>query len=372
MKIAIVSPKLYPCSVGGLEVFNYHLIKELALRGHHIWVITNCNENWEDENIHCIPIPSSPLNTTRQMMIIQITKQLLKLTSREKINLIHIPYTSNSYLVYPVFFIHKLRKIPYIITIHGGGLYRWKSRIFQYLFFIHAADIIAVSKVIKTEYEKRCNRKIRVIPPLVPFKKFDASKKEIREKYGFDQHQNIILYLGSIKKIKGSDVLLNAFLKLGDAYVKEKNLRLLFVGEGVMKSELEERVKKHCFQDYVIFFGNVSHEKVPEMYRVADIFVIPSFFEGTPISLLEALFNGLAIIGSNVRGVNTLIQHNKNGLLFEPGNSEDLSKRIRELVNNPDRANRFTESVNNDYLDDYSYEKMINEHITIYENSLEA
>jgi L-malate glycosyltransferase len=364
MNIAFVSPKMYPCHSGGLEVFNYYLIKELAKQGHTIWIITRCDYEWADKNIHCVKLRGFPQNANIHTINLSITHKLIKLSN--EIDIVHVPYTSNSHVAYPILFFHKLSNIPYIITIHGGGMYEWKRKLPQQLFFDNAAIIIAVSEVIKEEYEKRSGKKIIIIPPLIPFTELKNPKNEIKKKYSFTFEDKILLSLGSIKKIKGSDILLNAFLNLGREYIKENNLKLLFVGDGPMRQELEIKVNKNNLQDYVKFYGNVTREKVPEMYKLADIYIISSLLEGTPISLLEAKYNGLPIIGANVKGINTLITHYKNGLLFEKENSDDLKNKIIELVNDPDKANILGDSAKNDYSHGYKYEDMISDHINIY------
>ena len=97
------------------------------------------------------------------------------------------------------------------------------------------------------------------------------SKNELRNRYGFKNTDIIILSLGSIKKIKGSDILLNSFLKLGKEYIINNNLKLLYIGDGPMKTFLEKIVEKNDFNEYVKFYGNISYEKVSEIYKLAHI-----------------------------------------------------------------------------------------------------
>ncbi|GAG04436.1 unnamed protein product, partial [marine sediment metagenome] len=235
----------------------------------------------------------------------------------EQIDVIHVSYTSNSVLAYPMLLAKKLFGIPYVISIHGGGMHPWHPKTPHKLFFQQAGSIVAVSKTIKEEYELRCNRKIKVIYPLIPFKDSKISKNELINKYGFRDTDIIILSLGSIKRIKGSGILLHAFFKLGRKYIKNNNLKLLYVGTGPMKTSLEKIVEKKKFNEHIKFYGSVPYEKVHELYKVAHIYVIPSLFEGTPKSLLEAMFNGVPIIGSDTNGINNIIIDNWNGLLFK-------------------------------------------------------
>lgn len=334
MNIALISPGIYPCCTGGMEIFNYYLIKELATRGHTIWVLTYCDYDWKDKNINNMKLWRRFLILIDPSTIFHILLKLKKIA--KQIDIVHVPYTSNSKLPYVMLFAKKFFNLSYIIYIHGGGMHPWKRQKLQKKSFENADDIISVSDIIKKEYEKRIKRTIKVIPPLIPFKKSRIQKNKLKKKYDFSYDDIIILSLGSIKKIKGSDVLLNAFLNLGKEYVTKNNLILLYVGDGAMKSSLEKIVEKKSFNENVKFFGNVPYEKVPEMYELADIYVIPSLFEGTPKSLLEAMYNGLPVIGSNTRGINNKIIDGENGLLFKLRDSNDLKEKIKLLVENLD------------------------------------
>lgn len=370
MNILVISPQLYPCITGGVEIFNYYLIKELARREHKVWILTTCEHDWDNRNISLVKLNKRFLLHSTLMIDSHILFKLIKL--RKQIDVVHVPYTSNSHLAYPLLLAKKLFDIPYIITIHGGGMHPWKPKIPHKLFFKHADAIVAVSETIKEEYEKRSGRKIKVIPPLIPFRESKTPKDKLRSKYGFNNADTIILSLGSIKKIKGNDILLNAFLKLEKEYIKRHNLKLLYVGDGPMKPALERIVNDRSFNQYVKFFGNVPYEKVSETYKLADIYTIPSFFEGTPVALLEAMFNALPIIGTNVNGINSLIRHKKNGLLFEKENVEDLKEKIKKLVEDKDLSNRLGNTAKNGYFKSYNFECVVSEHIKLCKNIVEG
>lgn len=370
MNISVISPQIYPCVIGGVEIFNYYLIKELAKKGHKVWIITICEHNWDYKNISLVKLNKRFLMHPTLSINFHILVKLMRL--RKQIDIVHVPYTSNSALAYPILLAKRLFDISYIITIHGGGMHPWKHKAPHKLFFQYADAIVAVSETIKEEYEKRSGREIEVIPPLIPFEKSKISKGGLRTKHGFSDNDVIILCLGSIKKIKGSDILLDAFSGLGGRYIKEKNLRLLYVGDGNMKSALERKANERSLGNCVKFFGNVPHEKISEMYKLADLYIIPSLFEGTPIALLEAMFSGLPIIGANVNGINNLISHEKNGLLFEKGGVEDLKKKIEEFVEDEDVSSRLGSAARNDYLKSYAFEDVISKHIKLCKDIVEG
>jgi len=364
MNILFISHGLYPCIIGGAEIFNYYLIKELS-KLYKVYVLTCCKEKI-DPDVTIIPVERRRFGPGRISIPLQDIINIARL--RNKIDLVHVSYMRSKWiqwLPYPVG--RKIFGVPYIFTIHDG-MYKWKPRFPHEFLFKNAADIIAVSPILKKEYERRSGRDIRFIPPVIPFIECEEDKGELRNEYGFGWADTIILYLGSIKKIKGSDTLLTAFIRLGRRFVEEHKLRLLFVGDGNMREELEKVVKQEDFGMYVRFLGNVPREKVPAMFKIADIYVIPSLFEGTSISMLEAMFNKLPIIGSDTRGINNIIKHGENGLLFETSNSEDLRDKIMYLVENKDVAKKIADMAKKTYDENYNFEVVVKQYIEIYES----
>ena len=369
MNILIISPAIYPCITGGVEIFNYYFIKELAKRGHKVWVLTTCDYDWNNRNISLAKLNKrfllSPTLSTRFHLFFELVKL------KKQVDAIHVAYTSNSPLAYPILLAKKIFGIHYTIYIMGGGMYPWKPKTLHKLFFEHADAIIAASETIRKEYEKRSGRKIKVITPLIPFSESKISKEKLRKRYGFSNDDKVILSLGSIKKIKGSDTLLYAFLELGKAYIEKNNLKLLYSGEGPMRPMLAEKVKERSFDGYVKFLRTIPHEEVPHIYKLADIYVISSLFEGSPLSLVEAMFNGLPIIGTDVNGINNLITHGKNGILFEKENIKDLMGKIKELVENKDLLNRLGNAAKRSYLENYKFEYSISQIIELYTRCVE-
>lgn len=366
--IFLIVPKLYPCDIGGLEIFFYYLVNELK-NEYNIWLFTNCRKfKLNDINGNNIQIMFSnnliSLNPSFESLL-GILINLIKI--RKKLDYILVPYTSNSILIYPILIFYSIFKIPYLISIHGGGLYSWKPYFIHKYFFRKAKHIIAASLEIKKEYESRADRKVIYIPPLIPFNKQIESKKDLKTKYGLDQTTKVIIVVGSIKKIKGSIELLEGFMQLGKDFIDENNLKLIFAGEGSMKKSLEKIVKERKFRKYVKFFGNLPHEKIHEIYGMADIYIIASYFEGTPKSLLEAMFNGLPIIGSDVMGINNLINNYENGLLFESKNSLDLAQKIKLIVSDDKLAKKLGAKAKEDYLRNYSIDKVVSEYKKLLE-----
>lgn len=365
MKILFVSHGIYPCKIGGAEIFNYYLVKTLA-KYHKFTVLTQCGEETGlDATI--IKITRRKFGLSRISIPLQDFLVILKL--RKYIDLIHITYARDHWmrwLPYPV--AKKIFNIPYIITIHGGGLHQWKPVFPHRFLFDNAENIIGISQKIKEEYERRTHREIQYIPPLIPFEECIIDKAELRRTYNLELSDTIFLFVGSIKKIKGCDTLIDAFTGLGDEYVKKNKLKLLLAGDGNLRTSLEENVRQKKFNSHIIFMGNITREHISLIYKLADIYILPSYFEGTPISMLEAMFNGLPIIGSNVRGINNIIKSESNGLLFEVNNSADLKDKIIRIVENSILAKNLALKAKQDYENNYHYNSVLTQYNKIYDN----
>jgi GalNAc-alpha-(1->4)-GalNAc-alpha-(1->3)-diNAcBac-PP-undecaprenol alpha-1,4-N-acetyl-D-galactosaminyltransferase len=144
-------------------------------------------------------------------------------------------------------------------------------------------------------------------------------------------YENNIISIGRLSKEKGHSILIEAFSKLQiDSY------KLHLIGDGPEMNNLKEYVKILNIENKVIFHG---HQKnFTHVLQKASIFVLPSFYEGFPNALLEAMSIPLACISSDcVAGPREIIQHNKNGLLFETRNVKDLFNKLNFLVSNKEQ-----------------------------------
>lgn len=368
-KILIFSPAIYPCSIGGLEVFNYYLAIELA-KTKSLIVATSCKKGLH-RTIETMKLLNRLFIVKRfglSKFSLIISGFFLIARRHNHIGVIHVPYTSSTGFLGILFILtKKILKIPYIIYIHGGGMRPWRNKLLQRLFFKHADRIIAVSEIIKNEYEKRTGNEIQVILPLIPFIKSVSNKIDLKTSFGLNADDKIILVVGSIKPLKGSEIILKSFINLGIEFVKNERLKLLFVGDGQQRKVLESRVFEYQgFDEHIRFWGNLPNDKLPDVYAIANIYVIASWFEGTPKTLLEAMYNGLPIIGSNVNGINNIIFDRKNGLLFEKNNNLQLSEQIKYLIQNEETAAKLGMNAQANNVNKFDYTQMVHTFEDLY------
>ncbi len=158
-----------------------------------------------------------------------------------------------------------------------------------------------------------CNDNLTVLHNFfVPGRNPEATEKE-----------NYVLYFGRLSKIKGVDILLQAARMLG-------HIRFVIAGRGE-----DEEAFKQAASSNVEFRGFITGQDLNTLIRKALFSVYPSqWYENCPMSVLESQAAGTPVIGANIGGIPELIRNNMDGLLFEPGNAEDLRNKISFLYSN--------------------------------------
>jgi glycosyltransferase involved in cell wall biosynthesis len=233
--------------------------------------------------------------------------------------LIHAHYGFHSALIPAL-----VKRKPLITTFHGSDALKepFRNRFYYFLqkFIISRSDrIIAVSKDIENTLIRRLSAdpyRIHVISCGVNTSTFmPMNKIEVRRMLGIAEEIQVVLSAGRITYMKGVDLLYKCARVMS-------NVLFILVGEGPVKSDL-----KNCW-----LVGPRSHEEMPMWMNAADVFVLPSRSEGTPVVLLEALSCGIPVISTNVGGCADVIKNGQNGFLVPMGNANMLQEKISYLL----------------------------------------
>lgn len=199
------------------------------------------------------------------------------------------------------------------------------------------------------------------------YKKYPAKFKEIP--FGVDtdkffpaikKDSNIknILFVGALDKahyFKGVNILLKAISELGI-----KNYELRITGDGDLKSSYEKLAEKLDIKDRVEFLGKASDEELPKIYQEADLFVLPSINknEAFGLVLLEAMACGVPVIASDLPGVRTVFQDEKQGLLCKPGDVNDLKNKIEKILADEEKRKIMGQEARKLVLEKYSWQEV--------------
>jgi glycosyltransferase involved in cell wall biosynthesis len=142
-----------------------------------------------------------------------------------------------------------------------------------------------------------------------------------------------LLYVGRLAAEKGVPVLLKSLI---DLKKEGYQFHLTLLGDGPERASLEFEVQKHGLTEMVFFGGFASQETVRETLLASDVFILPSFAEGVPVSLMEAMACGIPVIGTNVGGVTELIEHGVSGMVVAPSDEQALKSAIFRYIKHPE------------------------------------
>lgn len=181
------------------------------------------------------------------------------------------------------------------------------------------------------------NSKITIINNAIDLEKFKFNKEKrerLRKELGLE-NSFVIGHVGRFMKQKNHEFLIDIF---NEVLKQKKNARLLFIGDGKLKQQIEEKVKKLGIEKDVIFLG--VRNDVADLYNIMDIFVFPSFYEGLGMVVIEAQVNGLSVVTSDAVPKEAKVTKNIRFLNLRQPKTEwcnaILKAERKEIVNNED------------------------------------
>ena len=228
--------------------------------------------------------------------------------------------------------------VPVVVTVHGHDIYKlpFKNKFFEnkIKYILGNADkVITVSESnFKIIQKFGFGDKTKIIPNGFDSDRFKVIRKDdARKELGLLPNKNIVLHVGNLVEVKNQKNLILSFNEL----VKRRNDVLLYiVGGGPLEKELKRLLKKLNLGDKVFLVGPKPHGEIPLWMNAADVFVLPSYSEGNPTVMFEALGCGLPFIGTKVGGIPEIISSEEYGfLLDDPKDYETLAKLIDKALN---------------------------------------
>ncbi|MBX3011956.1 MAG: glycosyltransferase family 4 protein [Caldilineaceae bacterium] len=168
--------------------------------------------------------------------------------------------------------------------------------------------------------------------------------------------EQVVIYIGRLSKEKNLLMLIDAL-----ALMPPASIRLVLVGSGEQEAELAAYAAKAGVQ--VEFKGVVANQALPALLNSADFFVLPSFSEGHPKVLIEAMACGLACVGTDAPGIRNIIQPGVTGLLCQ-FTAQDLADQLRQLIDTPGMASRLGQAARAYVVDTYEQGALLQQEIT--------
>ena len=274
---------------------------------------------------------------------------------------------------------------PAIIhTIHGPPFHRYQSRLTNLVYVIserfaarRCHTIVAVADAMTSQYlarnigEPRQYTTVRSGIETEPFLNATApeNRARIRRELNLDEHDFVIGTVARLAELKGHDDLLDA---LGDDLRGNPHWKLLWVGDGWWKDRLLGRVSSLGLEKQVVTTGLVPPERVPDMIAAMDILVHPSYREGLPRTVVQALLCGVCPIAYEVDGTGEVCQDMVTGRLVPPGDIQRLGDAIRWAAQHRDEREVMAKHGQAMCRNIYSAETMVQELEKVYADALEC
>jgi len=232
----------------------------------------------------------------------------------------------------------------------NSSSYAKKARKLERHIFESADRIIVTTDQMRYDIElglNHCHEKIDVIPNYVETDKF----------FPIDRKKDIdVLFIGRLSHEKNSDALLTA--------VNNNEVKIFIIGKGPLEKELKEKYGNMNGQ--LKWKGYVPNIELPGYMNRSRIFVLSSYYEGHPKTLIEAMSCGMPVLGADSPGICEVIRHGENGWLC--GNdAESISYAIQHLLENPDIAQRLGENARQFVLQNYALEDIVEKELEIIE-----
>jgi glycosyltransferase involved in cell wall biosynthesis len=189
--------------------------------------------------------------------------------------------------------------------------------------------IVAVSDYVAnfTSIQEHISReKFVTVPNGVDVSSYSTRAQTVDVEYmknslGFASTDKVIISVGQLIRQKNHTLLIDAFAEFVKTW---KDYKLIILGEGAMRSELEEKIIKYAISDSVKLLG--IQKDTPSFYAISDFFVLPSLFEGFALVCIEAMDCGLPVVTTRVAGPDRYISEGQNGFFFEPSIVELVKK----------------------------------------------
>ena len=175
------------------------------------------------------------------------------------------------------------------------------------------------------------------------------------------QNKRRVIFIGRLSPQKNPLILVEALAGL--------DAELDVIGKGPLQDQMEEMARDKNIP--IRFHGAVPNHKIPDYINDADVFVLPSNYEGHPKTLLEAMSCGIAVVGGNSPGINNVVDHNRTGLLADT-NAASLKMAVQQLLDQPDLASALGEAARQEIKSTVSLDRVVEMERAVYEKAVRA
>lgn len=385
MRIGIFTDTYFP-QVSGVATSIRTLKEELEKHGHEVYIFTTTDPNAKTIEKNIIRMPSVPFVSFKDRRVVVRGMWYAYLVAKElSLDIIHTQTEFGAGVLGKM--VAKKLRIPVVHTYHtmyedylhyiANGKFIRPSHVkyFSRIFVNHSTGVICPSqRVINTLMSYGAIAPMTVIPTGIDVEKFKRpditpdQTAHLRSSLGIHENEIMLLSLSRLSYEKNIQALINGFPKVLQRF---PNVRLVIVGKGPHREELEELAASLQIQDYVQFTGEVPSGEVAQYYKAADYFISASKSESQGLTYTEAMAAGTQVIALGNDYLDQLFDHPSLGVTYEkeedfasalvhyieediPVNQEILAAKMYEIS-----SEHFGESILNFYnnMIEYYYQK---------------
>lgn len=372
MKIGIVC---YP-TFGGSGVVATELGLELSKRGHEVHFITyNQPVRLEllSNNVHYheVNVPEYPL-FHYQPYELALSSKLVDMVKLHKIEILHVHYAiPHAYAAYMAkkMLIEENIYVPIVTTLHGTDITLVGSHPFYkpaVTFSINKSDAVTtVSQSLKDDTIRLFDIKkdISVVPNFIDLDKYNHDYTDCQRAMMANDDEKIITHISNLRPVKRAQDVISIFYNIQ----KEMPAKLMLVGEGPDREQIEIRCQELGILDKVIFFGRSN--EIDKILCFSDLFLLPSETESFGLVALEAMASGVPVISSNTGGIPEVNIHGVSGFLSDVGDIDDMTKNALYLLSDLERLNTFKKNARTEALK-FDLHEIVPQYEAIYEDTL--
>jgi glycosyltransferase involved in cell wall biosynthesis len=380
MKIVVVGSRGFPGVQGGVEKHCEKLYTHLAEKGCDITVFTR--KPYVDPDLHTykgVSLISINCPKSKYLEAFVHTFRSLLQAIKLKPDILHL------HAIGPSMFAFFARTMGWkvVVTNHGPDYERKKwsqpAKIFlkvcELMGVKFANKVIAIAKSISHDLKLKYGISAAVIPNGVEIPKL-ADTFDMLKKLGIEK-ERYILSVGRLVPEKGFDDLIDAFKKLQNTSCKSqvksvksqiKDWKLVIVGRADHEDKYSSDLKMQADRNSnIILTGFLSGLTLHELYSHAGLFILPSYYEGLPIALLEAMSYGLSCIASNIPANRNV--ELSNDRFFNVGDVEDITLKIKQFIDRPFREKEKKRQISI-LTENYNWKKIADETMKVYKHVL--
>lgn len=311
----------------------------LSSRGGVVTVINNLFTGLKECGITCLhhSIGFDANSLKKTFLYLLAIPKFIVLISRYRVDVVHAHPSERwgFYRYIPYVFLCRYYRIPLLFHMHGGSFKQFydsaltleKRMIRKTLGQIEC--MICLSDYWKTYFCELTAVTKYVIPNSVKIVKNNQ----------YNVNADGLVFVGFIEKKKGVFDLIEAFSSLPE--IRKYCLHICGTGDVDM---LKKRISELDIEDRVKVHGWVSEEERNEIFKESKLFILPSYFEALPMSLLEAMSYGVPVIVTNVGSIPEVVSNSENGIIVEPGDPDGLGKAMISLLSDNKRLQSISEN----------------------------